>query len=96
MKNEYLLLIIDAQKGIDVVFYWGGNRNNSFAEKNIEQLLSLFRSQKLPIIHVRHNSENPLSPLFPGQEGHGFKPESQPLNSEPVISKTTPSAFIGT
>ena len=32
----------------------------------------------------------------PGQPGHDFKPETQPVDGEAVIAKKTNSAFIGT
>jgi nicotinamidase-related amidase len=49
-----------------------------------------------PVIHVRHNSVEPNSPYRPGTPGHAFKPEVDSLDGEPVVAKTTNSAFIGT
>jgi hypothetical protein len=45
---------------------------------------------------VRHDSTDANSHYRPGQPGHDFKPEARPLAGEPVIAKTTNSAFIGT
>jgi nicotinamidase-related amidase len=50
----------------------------------------------LPVVHVRHMSTDPCSPLRPGQPGNGFKPETAPVAGEAVIEKCVNSAFIGT
>ncbi|MEM9777718.1 MAG: cysteine hydrolase family protein, partial [Chloroflexota bacterium] len=49
-----------------------------------------------PVIHVKHNSTNPNSPLRPGQLGNEIKDEVMPQAGEPVFEKTVNSAFIGT
>jgi nicotinamidase-related amidase len=48
------------------------------------------------VIHVKHDSVEPNSPLRPGLRGNAIKEEAQPLPSEPVLHKTVNSAFIGT
>ena len=88
------LLIIDVQKAIDHPSW--GERNNPQAEKNIAALLQAWRAAKRPIYHIRHDSTEPTSHYRPGQPGHDFKPEAQPLPGETVIAKQTNSAFIGT
>lgn len=88
------LMVIDAQKGFDSP-YWG-KRNNPQAEQNISRLLAAWRAAGRPVFHVRHMSLEPRSPLRPGQEGNGFKPEAAPLPGEPVFEKSVNSAFIGT
>ena len=93
MKNK-ALLIIDVQKGFDEPSW--GRRNNADAEKNMAQLLSAWRHQKAPVIHVRHNSMEQKSPLRPGLLGNEFKDEVQPLPGEKQFSKMVNSAFIGT
>jgi nicotinamidase-related amidase len=50
----------------------------------------------LPVWHVRHDSTEVVSHYRTGQPGHDFKPEAMPLPGEPVIAKTSNSAFIGT
>ena len=50
----------------------------------------------LPIVHIRHCSINPESPLRPELPGNAFKEEAQPLPDEIIFSKTVNSAFIGT
>jgi len=88
------LIIIDVQKAIDHPGW--GRRNNPAAEKNIAALLAAWRATGRPVYHVRHDSAEPASPYRPGQPGHDFKPEAEPLPGEPVIAKRVNSAFIGT
>lgn len=89
-----LLLLIDLQKAVDHPDW--GERNNPQAEANVARLLKHWREKGWPAWHVRHDSVEPDSHYRPGQPGHDFKPEAMPLPGEPVIAKTTNSAFIGT
>ncbi len=88
------LLVIDVQKGLDDPSL--GKRNNPDAEANIALLLSEWRKHELPIIHIRHCSVEPNSPLRPELPGNEFKEEAQPLPGEKQFSKSVNSAFIGT
>ncbi|KAH7929213.1 isochorismatase [Leucogyrophana mollusca] len=90
------LLTIDVQKAFEDEAFWGGNRNNPRLLQNVEQLLGLFRARSLPVLHAKHNSTNPESPLHPSHPGNAFSPEAAPRESEPVFPKTVNSAFIGT
>ena len=93
MKNV-ALVIVDVQKGLDDPSW--GTRNNPDAEARIELLLSEWRKKSQPIIHVRHCSQEPDSPLRPDQPGNEFKDEARPISGEKQITKTVNSAFIGT
>src|SRR5262249_27077410 len=75
--------------------YWGV-RNNPQAEANISKLLKYWRETDRPIVHVRHMSVEPDSPLRPGQSGNDFKDEVLPIKGEHVEEKKVNSAFIGT
>ena len=88
------LLVIDVQKGLDDPSL--GERNNPDAEPNIALLLSAWRKSELPIIHIRHCSIEPDSPLRPELPGNEFKQEAQPLPEEQQFHKSVNSAFIGT
>ena len=88
------LLVIDVQKGLDDPSR--GKRNNPDAESNIALLLSEWRKQELPIIHIRHCSLGPNSPLRPELPGNAFKEEARPLPSEAQFGKSINCAFIGT
>ncbi len=88
------LLLIDVQKGFDNPAW--GQRNNPRAESNISALLAAWREHAAPIIHVKHCSVSPRSPLHPDQPGNAYKDEASPLAGEPEFTKTVNSAFIGT
>lgn len=92
--SKTALLVIDVQKGLDEPSL--GKRNNPDAESNIALLLAQWRKHDRPIIHVRHCSVEPNSPLRPELPGNAFKEEAQPWPGEKQFSKTVNSAFIGT
>lgn len=93
MKNV-ALVIIDVQTGFDDPSW--GSRNNPDAEARIELLLSEWRKNSQPVIHVQHCSLEPTSPLRPDQPGNEFKDEARPIAGEKQLTKTVNSAFIGT
>lgn len=93
MKNA-ALLIIDVQNGFDDERW--GVRNNPDAEDRIAELLEVWRRSGRPVIHVRHLSREPGSPLSPGQPGAEIKAAVAPLPGEKVVEKNVNSAFIGT
>ena len=93
--NNTALLIIDVQKGLDDPAL-GRNRNNPQAEANMALLLSEWRRRNRPVIHVRHCSVEPHSPLRRGLPGHAFKEEVLPLAGEKQFDKSGNSAFVGT
>jgi nicotinamidase-related amidase len=88
------LLLIDVQKAWDEPYY--GAHNNPGAEANLAALAGAFRRASLDVIHIRHDSRDPGSPLHPGEPGNSFKPEAAPLAEEPVFAKSGHSAFTGT
>jgi nicotinamidase-related amidase len=88
------LLVIDVQKGLDDPSL--GRRNNPDAEANMARLIAAWREKERPLIHVKHNSTQPNSPLRPELPGNAFKDEARPLPGEKQFSKTVNSAFIGT
>jgi nicotinamidase-related amidase len=95
-KDKPALILIDIQKGMDEIEYWGGVRNNPDAEKNMVKLLQFWRENHLPLFHVQHCSTNPNSPLAEGKPGNELKDAVRPINGEPLIKKNVNSAFIGT
>ena len=88
------LLIIDVQKGLAEPSL--GLRNNPGAEDNMSALLKAWREHELPIIHIRHCSVKPNSPLRPELPGNAYKDELRPIPGEKEFTKTVNSAFIGT
>ena len=90
------LVLIDVQKGLQEISFYGTERNNLDAEANCGKLLRSFRKKQLPIFHVKHNSTSIDSPLYPNKMGNNFHPEVRPLINEPIFEKSVNSAFIGT
>lgn len=88
------LLVVDLQQGFDAPVW--GRRNNPHLEQRASALLRVWRGTGRPVVHVRHMSTDPSSPLRPGQPGNAFKPETAPVAGEAVIEKRVNSAFIGT
>lgn len=94
--NPVALLLIDIQRGLDFVDYYGGERNNPYAEENAGKILHHWRSQDWPIYHIRHSSQHEDSPLHASHEGYEFKLETVPIPGEPIVTKDVNSCFIGT
>ncbi len=94
VARNAVLLVIDVQKGFDEAVW--GRRNNPQMEQRIVELLAAWRASKRPVIHAKHMSDDPNSPLRPGQSGNDFKPAVAPMPGELVIEKRVNSCFIGT
>ncbi|GLU43461.1 cysteine hydrolase family protein [Allomuricauda sp. NBRC 101325] len=90
------LVLIDIQKGLQEMVFYGTERNNPNAEENCGRLLTFFRAKQMPVFHVKHNSTNADSPLHPSKTGNDFHSAVQPLENEPIFEKNVNSAFIGT
>ncbi|SDU31826.1 cysteine hydrolase family protein [Halopseudomonas salegens] len=86
------LIIIDMQRGMQKPE--AGERNNPGAERNIQSLLEAWRRAGWPVVSVRHISRTQGSPFWPGQTGAEFQPELAPLDTEHVVEKCVPDAFI--
>lgn len=65
-------------------------------EQRIVELLTAWRASERPVIHAKHMSIDPHSPLRPDQPGNEFKTVVAPLQGELVIEKRVNSCFIGT
>lgn len=88
------LLVVDVQQGFDDANYWGP-RNNRACEQNIALLLGEWRARSRPVVFVRHDSQEPASPLRVGQPGNDFKAivTGQP---DLLVTKQVNSCFHGT
>ena len=61
IADNTALILIDVQNGFDDPRF--GRRNNPHAEANIAALLAAWRESGRPVVHIKHNSVLPGSPL---------------------------------
>ena len=93
------LLMIDVQKGVDVLNHWGGfkgRRNNPQAETHLRMLLDGWREHGLPIFYTVHDSREARSPLKLSLPTGHIKEGLEPRAGEIVIRKDVNSGFAGT
>lgn len=94
LRDDAALMVIDLQRCMDDPAR--GRRNNPRAEHNVGRLLAAWRGSGRPVIHVRHVSGEPGSAYGPAQKCSQFKEVAVPVPGELIITKHTPSAFVGT
>jgi nicotinamidase-related amidase len=94
VSRNAALLVVDVQQGFDDARW--GRRNNPGMERRIAAILRAWRLSCRAVIHARHMSPDPASPLRPGQTGNEFKPQFAPMRGEAVVEKRVHSCFIGT
>lgn len=87
------LVVVDVQQGFDSP--WWGPRNNPACDANIEALVAAFAGSGRPVVHVRHESANPESPLHPQQPGNRLKPYLDRFDPDLVVTKSVNSSFHG-
>ena len=93
------LLVIDAQRGVNLHEYWGGScghRNNPNAEAQIAELLAAWRSSGGTVYFTFHDSREAASPLKLSLNSGKSLPGLEPVAGEHVIVKDVNSAFTGT
>ena len=98
-SNNTALLLIDVQKGVNVLTHWGGpsgRRNNPDAEPHMAILLEAWRRAGLPVAYTQHDSREAASPLKLSEPGGAWIEELEPSTGELVVCKDVNSGFIGT
>lgn len=90
------LMIIDMQQEMQRRIDAGRDCVNPDAAVRIAALAAAFRKVGLPVLHVRHRSDDPAAPLHPDAAGYPAMAGAEALDHEPVFIKTTSSAFAST
>lgn len=87
------LIVVDVQRGFDDPAWWG-QRDSPGCEENIGTLVKEWRAHDRPVVFVRHDSDDPCSPLHPGHPGNAFK---EVLVGDPdlLVTKSVNSGFHG-
>ncbi len=90
------LLIIDIQND-----YFPGGRMELDraveAAENAGRVLSVFRTKKLPVFHIQHESVKENATFFlPGTDGQKINDLVRPIEGEPVVVKHFPNSFVQT
>ena len=99
LEKNAALLLVDVQKGVNVLEYWGGptgRRNNPGAEERMRRLLERWRQARLPVLFTRHDSREPNSPLKIAQPTGAFIDGLEPQMGEIVVVKDVNGGFTGT
>jgi nicotinamidase-related amidase len=92
--DRLALVVVDVQQAFEDAAYWGP-RNNPGCEANVAALLAAWRAAGRPVVFVRHDSDEDVSPLRPDEPGNAFK---SIVGGEPdlLVAKHVNSAFHGT
>ena len=90
--SRHALVVVDAQKGFEDP--WWGERNNPDCDANIAALVEHWHAHGRPVVHVRHDSAEPDSPLHPDSPGNALKDY---LSTPPdlLVTKSVNSGFHG-
>ncbi len=85
LKPDSVLLLINTQQALA--------ENSQDTINNIKILLSFWRTNNLPVIFVRHESNKPESIFFNTKPGYNFISEIEPLKNELNFIKFKASAL---
>ena len=91
--TEPALIVVDVQRAFADPAW--GHRDNPDCEANIGRLIEDWREAGRPVVFVRHDSDEPASPLRPGTPGNEFH---DVVTGEPdlLVTKAVNSCFHGT
>jgi len=90
--SRHALVVVDAQRGFDAPSW--GVRNNPACDENIAALVQHWHATGRTVVHVRHDSTDPTSPLHSNAPGNALKPY---LSTPPalLVTKNVNSSFHG-
>ena len=86
------LLLVDVQQGLEDPSW--GPRNNPDCEANVASLIAEWRAAGRPLVYVRHDSDEPDSPLRRDAPGNALKPVVAGA-PDLFVTKQVNSAFYG-
>ncbi|KAJ7330536.1 Isochorismatase-like protein [Mycena albidolilacea] len=92
------LIVIDVQQAFNDPYYLNRERSTPNLEPNITSLLTAFRAQGLPIIHIHHvNTKNDSSLWYEATRPTGVLPMEYvaPKDDELVLRKYSKSSAFG-
>jgi nicotinamidase-related amidase len=87
------LVVVDVQVGFDEPGW--GRRNNEACDDNVAALVDAFGATGRPVVLVRHDSDEPDSPLRAGAPGNALKPFLAELTPDLLVTKQVNSSFHG-
>jgi nicotinamidase-related amidase len=90
--SRYALVVVDAQQGFDDPAW--GTRNNPSCDDNIAALVAQWHAGRRPVVHVRHDSADPASPLHPDSPGNRLK-DYLARPPDLLVTKSVNSSFHG-
>ena len=93
LGKDTALVVVDVQTGFDEPRW--GERNNPDCDRNIAALVEAFDAAGLPVVFVRHDSDDPDSPLHPDQPGNALKPYLDVRHPDLLVTKHVNSSFHG-
>ena len=91
--DRYALVVVDSQQGFDDPAW--GPRDNPACDDNIAALVRHWAGRGRPLVYVRHDSEEPDSPLHPSRPGNALKDYLAPA-PDLLVTKSVNSSFHGT
>lgn len=93
LPTETALVVVDVQSGFDDPVW--GRRNNGECDTNIARLVRAFAGTGRPVVYVRHDSQDPSSPLHPSSAGNALKPYLGEHRPALLVVKSVNSSFHG-